>query len=84
MKKGHLSRIYYRWDTVNRELGKCDPLLSFETQKAEILFKVAMVEGSQSNRAAIAKASDDIPKRKTMLDPCDVHLSFKLELYFQL
>ena len=41
-----------------------------------------MDEGSQSYRAA--KASDDIPKRKTMLDPCDVHLSFKLELYFQL
>ena len=40
-----------------------------------------MDEGSQSYRAA--KASDDIPKRKTMLDSGDVHLSFKLQLYFQ-
>ena len=41
-----------------------------------------MNEGSQSYRAA--KASDNIPKRKSMLDSGDVHLSFKLELYFQL
>ena len=41
-----------------------------------------MKEGSQSYRAA--KASDDIPKRKTMLDSGDVDLSFKLQLYFQL
>ena len=40
-----------------------------------------MDEGSQSYRAA--KASDNIPKRKTILDSCDVHLSLKLQLYFQ-
>ena len=56
--------------------------LEFWNTKTEILFKVAMNEGSQSYRAA--KASDNIPKRKTMLDSSDVHLSFKLQLYFQI
>ena len=52
-------------------------------QKKRIyVFKIAMNEGSQSYRAA--KASDNIPKRKTMLDSSDVHLSFKLQLYFQI